>query len=819
MSAIAMLVRAAWRRHWRASVFLAIVAGLAAGVIGASFQAAGRAGTSLERFREQSRIYDRIVQGCPPGVNPAEFASDADALRLCANPTVTERFRHVVSGVKGVERTTLASTLVVALLDASASNHWGRLILLEAAGTPGSPPSHGRPIVVHGRLVDPAAPDEIMLGEDAARAAGLDAGDTVRMAGWHQADLDAAIDGSVKPQTPPFTSKVVGIVRYLEDVQPDEGGNLSDSVISGSVYAGPGWLAAHARGIAGYGSGVFVRLRGGPSEVKAFDAEMSNRPDGWFTTTTTVGDVSLESLRRVIRLERNALLIFAAIAIAASLAFVGLAALRQLRREATEFVRLSAIGMTRGDLRMTNVVRSLTIAGPACLVAAVAIVALSPLGPLGLARKLEFDIGLRFDAVTVALTLIALIVTFAIIGSAAPIELKGPRRSRVGRPVSRLDPALRELGPVAHVGATVARGRSSGAAIGVTAIALAAGLAAGGMVASYDRLVAKPSRFGAWWDVAVGQYSTQGPLDAGIAKLRANPDVVAAAGYDDDVDNFSFDGRTTPVVAATNYIGHEEPPTTDGRAPIAVHEVALGASTARLLHKHIGDNVILRNNDNPRVREHLRVVGIAVVNDPITNQFGAGEGVVVTPRLLAETAEPASVPQSVVIKLDPTRDRAAAIESVRRDFSGSIREATPQVDVRNIGHLRAVPWLISALIAILALATLVHALVTIVARNRTNLAVLAALGLTRGQRRAVGVFASAALVFAGIVVAVPVGLVGGIWIWRGVIRHIGLPAHSVVAWPTLIAAPIGALAIAVVVALVAARGTLRMTPSEQLRVE
>jgi hypothetical protein len=36
------------------------------------------------------------------------------------------------------------------------------------------------------------------------------------------------------------------------------------------------------------------------------------------------------------------------------------------------------------------------------------------------------------------------------------------------------------------VGATVARGRSSLAAISVTAIALAAGLAAGGMVASYD---------------------------------------------------------------------------------------------------------------------------------------------------------------------------------------------------------------------------------------------------------------------------------------------------------------------------------------------
>lgn len=118
-----MLVRAAWRRHWRASVFLAVVAGLAAGVVGASFQAAARADTSLARFRQQNRIYDRVAQGCPPGVNPADIESTAEGIRLCNNPTVTERFRHVVSGMKGVERTASASTLVIALLDPSASNH------------------------------------------------------------------------------------------------------------------------------------------------------------------------------------------------------------------------------------------------------------------------------------------------------------------------------------------------------------------------------------------------------------------------------------------------------------------------------------------------------------------------------------------------------------------------------------------------------------------------------------------------------------------------------------------------------------------------
>lgn len=815
-----MLVRTAWRRHRRASVYLAVVAGLAAAVIGASFQAAGRADSSLDRFAERSRIYDRFVQGCPPGVNPDEIHSQAEGIRLCANPTITERFRHVVNGVKGVERTSLASTLVVAFLDPAAANHWGQLTLIEAAGTPGSSLTHGRPIVLEGRVVDPAAPNEIVLGEDAARVSGLHAGSRVRVASWHQADLDAAVDGSVAPETRPFVSKVVGVVRYLDDVQPDEQVTLSDSVLPGNIYAGPAWFAAHGTGMAGYGSGVFVRLRGGPSSVPAFDAEMNKAPAGWSALLQPVSDVSVPSLRRVIHLERNAVLIFATIAILASVTFVGLTALRQLRRESANSARLAAIGMTRRDLRAINVVRALTIAGGACLVAAAGIVGLSPLGPLGLARDLEFDIGVRFDSALVGLTLAGVIVFFAIVGLVAPLESNARRRSRVGRPTSPLVPALQEIGPVAVVGATIARGRSSRAAIGVTAVALAAGLAAGGMVASYDRLVGKPVRYGAWWDAAVGQYSERSALDAGIAKLRANRAVVAAAGYDEDTGIATIDGRDVRLLASTNYVGHETPVMVDGRAADNDAEIALGVSTARTLHKSIGDEVtvVASNTDRP-THLRLRVVGIVVINDPITSQSGAGDGAFVTRRVFAQIAGPGTVPQSIVIKVDPHVDRASAIESVRRDFSGSIREAVPQVDVRNLGHLRAVPWLITALIAVLALATLIHALVLMLARNRTNLAVLTALGFTRGQRRAVGIFASVALVVVAILIAVPVGLVVGNRIWHGVTRQIGLPSHAVVGWPTLVVAPIGALAVAALVALVASRGAVRMSPSEQLRVE
>ena len=168
-----------------------------------------------------------------------------------------------------------------------------------------------------------------------------------------------------------------------------------------------------------------------------------------------------------------------------------------------------------------------------------------------------------------------------------------------------------------------------------------------------------------------------------------------------------------------------------------------------------------------------------MVNDPISSRAGAGSGSMVTPSVFNQINGLIAVAQSVVIKLDPRGDRAAAIQSLRRDFSGSIREAMPPVDARNLGRLRAVPWFIAALIGILALATLIHALVTMLSRNRTTIAVLAALGFTRAQRRGVSVFASVALVTFGIAIGIPLGLVIGARVWRTEKGSVALAQHRV----------------------------------------
>ena len=253
------------------------------------------------------------------------------------------------------------------------------------------------------------------------------------------------------------------------------------------------------------------------------------------------------------------------------------------------------------------------------------------------------------------------------------------------------------------------------------------------------------------------------------------------------------------------------------RPPANDREVALGRETADALGKGIGDRVRLVAGNGQDAR--LQVVGIVVVADAVAGDGGdAGQGAYVRRPELLRLSGTGAVPQSIVVKVDP-RHRDQGIESIRREFPASIRAAAPQADLRNLERLRSVPWFIAALVGVLALATIVHALVTMLRRHRTTLAVLAVMGCTRGQRRSVALVATLVVVAAGVVVGVPLGLVGGVRLWHGIGDGLDVVVAAVPAWWTALIAATAALALAALVALVTSRGAARMTPSEQLRVE
>ena len=572
MIAIGLWVRTTTRRYARATIFLVIVAGLSSAVVAASVQAARRSAESVDRYFAESRLFDTGINVCPPGADPDSFRSAADYLEQCSIDDYIE-YARVLASLPAVEAAAVGTIDVVALLDETASNGWGRLGLAFQSRTDGVAIIAGKPIIVAGRLPDPAAGDELTLGEAAARMAGIDAGDMVRIASWRQEDLDAGVDGRIPPQTEPIEGRVVGIVRFLDDVQPTQAGNIAGTVLPSFLYLPPGWHDAHPAPVATYGGAAAVRLRAGPGAVEEF-GESIDGVEGWLADLFPIGDADVASIRRVVDTEQRAVLVFAAIAGIATLCFVGLALARQLRRELTEVTTLSALGFTSRDIRLMAVRRSLIVAGPAALLAATVTIGLSWFVPVGMARNLEFDIGVRFDAVVLAgvLVLLPLCGVALAMVVAARITRRSPLAALVSP--SRLTNMVGRTRAVPAAGISFARGGSSRAAVGVAAAAVAAIVAAGCLVGSLDRVLDQPERYGAWWDVVVGQYSNNEPFEEGVALLQEVAGVRTAAGFFDE--EAVVDGDVVPMTASIDLIGSHTPVVASGRAPVARNEVALG---------------------------------------------------------------------------------------------------------------------------------------------------------------------------------------------------------------------------------------------------
>lgn len=87
---------------------------------------------------------------------------------------------------------------------------------------------------------------------------------------------------------------------------------------------------------------------------------------------------------------------------------------------------------------------------------------------------------------------------------------------------------------------------------------------------------------------------------------------------------------------------------------------------------------------------------------------------------------------SFFVRLDPASDRRAAVGQLQREFPNTV-VPLKQPDLMNLERVGYLPGLLAGLVALLALGTVAHALVTSVRRRRRDLAVLKTLGFVRGQ--------------------------------------------------------------------------------------
>jgi putative ABC transport system permease protein len=116
-------------------------------------------------------------------------------------------------------------------------------------------------------------------------------------------------------------------------------------------------------------------------------------------------------------------------------------------------------------------------------------------------------------------------------------------------------------------------------------------------------------------------------------------------------------------------------------------------------------------------------------------------------------------------------------------------------DIQDYTGVRDTPLILGAVLALLAVGTLAHVLLTGVRRRRRDLAVLKTLGLLRSQLLRVVTWQACALAAAALLAGLPAGLLAGRWAWALFARSVGVAGTADVPLPiVLLVIPVTLLA-------------------------
>jgi hypothetical protein len=828
MGAVWLRATAQLRGRVRASLLLTLLVGLSGGVVLAALAGARRSDAALPRFLASYRTADTLVGIIGPGNRPGEPARNdlaAEVRAVAALPQVRAARRVCLVVLSGSDPTSGARpSRQLAIVGLDGVGH----------------EAFGRPMVVAGRLPRPDRADEAAVDEEFAWRHGLQAGAAFRVGTYTLAQFGSAGAGApVPPAGPAVDLRVTGLLRSPDDLLPvAERRDEVDADESSVLSLTPAFWRRHGPDLANFGIVIAVDLHRGHADLPAFTMAVQQRLPGQAFVSPgefVDGGTGIPAVRRAIALETTALRAFAAFAALAALLLVGQTLGRQVLLESAEYPTLRALGMAPGQLVGVALVRMAVIAGIGAGLAMATALALSPLTPIGVARRAEVDPGAAADWPVLLAGGLAML-TLVLVGAALPAwraaRTRGDAFGLVGGAIPRRPSpvvgALASSGapPTAVSGVRMAlepgRGRTAVpvrvAMAGATA-AVCAVVAAGGFGVSLARLAGTPVAYGVTWDVAVGGITSPTAAAATAGRLLANPRIAAVAGMlGMDV---TIDGRPLTVLAIEERKGSLPPAVIEGREPLRPEEIALGSTTLKRLGRRIGDTVTVAAGERSRPRR-LRVVGRVVLHQPGWDSVVTpGTGGILHPDELRRLAPDPSVgtPGRFLVRFLPGTDREGAVAGLRREFSGFIFTPRPHAEVRNLQRVGGLPGLLAALVALLGLAMVAHTLVTSVRRRRRDLAVLKTLGFVRGQVAATIAWQATTFAVVALALGVPLGLAAGRWAWQLTAAALGVDSGPVVPGAAVVAVVVGTLVAANLVAAGPGRAASRLRPAAALRSE
>jgi hypothetical protein len=774
------------RRRARIALLIVLVGAIGA-VTMATAAGARRASTALERFQASS------------------LGADIE-LSVGGSPATAS----VVEQVPGVEAAGYLTVVALIL---------PQLPQFQSLGVPtdtqfGTVIDRGR--IVDGRAPDPNAVDEVALGEGIAAQLGLSAGDTLQAVSYTPEQVER-VNNAVDPGPPAGPApvlRVTAIVRRPLD--------LGEEQSAGSLLIfTPAFARQYAGKIGEFGTRVRIRTVGGQADVPDVLQGARERLGEQFLDAQAL-DLKQQGASKTIDVLAAALWIAAAAAAVAGIVAIGIVLSRETALAVLDRVCLGELGCTRREQLLVTLPATVVVALVGAAVATLGAILLSPLFPVGAARRADPDIGVHVDWVVVAIgvaALTAVVLTVAFLAAARALD--PPPASHSTR--RRLTDGATRVGgsPAVASGVRMAvdpdRGRSAipvragflGAIAGIVGVSAVLVFAA-----SLDQFASVPARHGAQWDVSVPESPNAGTCYGDTHGLET--DAAFAALAEICTEAIQIDGTPVNALAFRQLRGEIEPVLLRGRAPEQPDEVALGARTLQSLNKDIGDTVEARLLKKQR---RYTIVGEAVMPTLGAAQ-PLGEGAIFTGAGHQALFDRGIYFRYFVGRLADGADRDALAAHVEAapEFDPLASPAIP-VEVGRLQRIGWLPWALALLFAALGSIAVAHALLTNVRRRRKELALLKALGFRPRDVRVSVASTATTLAAVGLVVGAPVGALIGVLIWRRVTNDLGVATTSAIPVLALAGMVVAALVVVNAIAFVPGRRAARTPAAHTLQAE
>jgi ABC-type lipoprotein release transport system permease subunit len=798
-----------FRARWLGWAVLALIVGLAGGVVLTAAAGARRTDSAYPRFLTAYRASDVLVGPARSGLGGYDDA-------LARLPGVAAIAPLV--GLQALPLTPAGKLIGAATVAAAQDSRFGHILEI--------------PKMLAGRQPDPARPNEVMIDQIAAQELHLRVGSRLEL---------GAVAGSDFSRIRRLSERVVGIMVDRGSVVPVTQLDGAPTIIaSHALYRELGHRYAAF-------DGAYVKLKPGVSV-----SDFSNRAQALTRQYKATGGqifvadegVQAATIERSIRPQAIALALFALALAITALLIVGQVATRQLLAAARDNGTLAALGMTRGQLLTAGLIEVTVAAAAGAVLACGVAVAASPLMPIGPARLAEPDPGLNADVpvLTAGFAAIVILLLARVAWPAWQLASARYAAGRDARPPGRRSQAAEWL---AHVGAPVAavtgvrlafdpgQGRTAvpvrsaliGLIVSATAVAAAATFGA-----NLLHLVHTPRLYGQDWDAEV---------DLGFSTItaqqfdRLTAHVPGLSGWTFGVHGTVQIGRDViPAIGLAPGRGPVTSPTLlAGRAPRAPGEIVLGTSVLRRAGAGVGQSV--RVAASGRREAPAVIVGRAVF--PFFGQGSftptdLGEGAVVTAATLTPQSSAAngSGYNFVLLRFAPGPHQAAHMAAFRRAMAGfcaTVEQPTCLItDQRpngatNYARIDATPEVLAGILALLGLAVLGQFAVASARRRRRDFAILKTLGLLRGQLTAVTAWQVTALTVLAVAVGVPLGVAAGHWAWGLFAAQVGLSTTSITPLLLVILTPPCAVLTANAITFPSGRHAAHQNPAAVLRSE